>query len=88
MLIWALYHIVNPGDDRVGVLTGADRHNVEMAAYLMAEYRKNPAEMQTSRLTLLNRMLCQYGMTPSNRAKLSIPKARDEDPFANLKKWR
>jgi hypothetical protein len=70
----------------LGVLTGADRLSVEIAANLMVEYRKAPDEMQTSRLTLLNRLLGQFGMTPSDRARLSIPKAGNENPFAALNK--
>ena len=70
----------------LGVLTGADRPSVEMAANLMAEYRDDPIAMQTSRLTLLNRLLGQFGMTPSDRAKLSIPKVPGENPFAALSK--
>jgi hypothetical protein len=68
----------------LGVLTGADRHNVEIGARLLMEFRADPVEMPTSRVTLLNRILGQFGMSPSDRAKLSVPQPKPENPFSQL----
>ena len=38
--------------------------------------------MQTSTRALLNKMLGQLGMNPSDRSKISIEKPKDANPFA------
>jgi hypothetical protein len=67
-----------------GVLTSADRLAVEIAACLMAEYRIDRSGFGASKLARLNQALGQFGMTPSDRAKLNIEKTKDENPFAAL----
>lgn len=68
-----------------GVLTKCENGTVAMAAIEWSAYLENPAEYQTSRLGLLHKMLGQFGLTPSERAKLSIGKPGGEaNPFDNL----
>jgi hypothetical protein len=70
----------------LGVLTKADRGNVAIAARLTAEMEADFAGFPTSRLALLNKMLGQFGMSPADRAKLSIPQEKNENSFAALNK--
>lgn len=69
----------------VGVLTAADWPILLMASKLMAEFMFDSTAMNAGRLGRLQSLLGTFGMTPSDRAKLSIPKARDDDnPYAAL----
>lgn len=65
----------------MGVLTQADRLVVEMAACLLAEYREDRGGFSGQKLGRLEAMLGKFGMTPSDRAKLSIEKPKTENPF-------
>ena len=65
-----------------GVLTSADRIHVEELSILLAESWVSRADMQTSTRALLNKMLGQLGMNPSDRSKISIEKPKDANPFA------
>ena len=55
-----------------GVLIKADRIAVEIACYLLVEFRKAPTEFQAARMKQLISLLGKFGMTPSDRTKLSI----------------
>lgn len=68
-----------------GVLTSADRISVEVAAHLLAEFRASPVEIPATKLVRLESLLGKFGMTPSDRSKLNIAKADDEEnPFDAL----
>ena len=68
-----------------GVLTDADRIAVEALAELLAEFRSNPVDFQTSRLNAMIKILSSLGMTPVDRTRLGVAKKKkDENPFANL----
>ena len=67
-----------------GVLTGMDRLSVEVAAKLLADFRYYYATMQSSEKSLLISILGKFGMTPSDRAKISVPKGDDKNPFEGL----
>jgi hypothetical protein len=56
-----------------GVLTRADRLSVELAARLLAELRAGSSAMQTSRIANLRHLLASFGMTPADRANVSVP---------------
>lgn len=58
------------------VLTGADVIIVEMAACLLAEYRKDRAEFPTQKLTRLSAEINRLGLSPSSRASLSVGKTK------------
>ena len=64
-----------------GVLGSADRMILELAANLLAEYRENPAEFVTARLTALINSLGRMGLTPADRQKLGPEKAKEANPF-------
>ena len=53
----------------VGVLTGADRAHLEVAACLLAEYRKDK-EIRTA--TLLEKYLSKMGLNPSDRSRVYL----------------
>lgn len=64
-----------------GVITSADRIAVEIAARLLAEFRKNFEEMPAARLMRLEALLGKFGMTPSDRAKIAAPGDDERNPF-------
>lgn len=66
-----------------GVLCRFDRVAVEMAAVLLAQFRESPNDFPVTKLSRLNALLGQFGMTPSDRSKVHIsqpkPKSRYDD---------
>ena len=65
----------------LGVLTEADRLTVELVARLLAMSWADFEHMTEGRLTRLLATLGTFGMNPSDRAKLSIEKIPDVNPF-------
>lgn len=86
----ALWHeIVSLACD--GVLGDSDRLAVEIAATLMAEFRRGGRDEQgrplftDARLSRLQAILGQLGMTPADRAKVKVPKkGAPANAFADL----
>lgn len=72
------------GKAPVGVLTEADGLAVEMASQLLARMRRSFDDMTAQDRKHLDVLLGRFGMNPSDRAKLSIEKPKDENPFAAL----
>ena len=68
----------------MGVLTSADRHHLEELCILLAMSWVERAAMQTSTRALLNKMLGQLGMNPSDRSRICIEKPKDVNPFDTL----
>ena len=69
----------------IGVLTEADRLAVEACAHLVAEFRADPVAFHAAKVARMVALLGTFGMTPSDRAKISLPKSRErENPFAAL----
>ena len=68
----------------LGVLTAADWHAVVLASKLFAEAMRDCEAMNAARLSRLQSLLGCFGMTPSDRAGLAIPKAKAANPFAAL----
>lgn len=64
-----------------GVLTGADRLVMEITATLLAEFRANAAEMPAARIGHLVGCVARLGMTPADRQKLGVEKAKEGNPF-------
>ena len=64
-----------------GVLRSADRLHVEELCILLALSWAERENMQTSSRSLLNKMMGQLGMNPSDRSRLSIEKPKDASPF-------
>jgi len=65
-----------------GVLTSADRLDVELTARLLAQSWYHHDEMSDGARKQLQTQLGKYGMNPSDRSKLSIEKPKDASPFA------
>jgi hypothetical protein len=61
-----------------GVLTEAERHTIEIGALLMAEFRSNPIQFPTTRLSVLLSILSKLGMNPCDRQKLGVPNAGEK----------
>lgn len=68
-----------------GVLTKADRHSLEVAAVLLAEFWKNGAEMKGTHISMLNTLLSKMGMNPSDRSRVSVTEPKKVNPFAKFK---
>lgn len=62
-----------------GVLGEADRMAVEVASVLFAKLRAR--NYRGFELAQLNRLLGRFGMTPSDRASINIPKAKPKNIF-------
>ncbi|WP_373498979.1 hypothetical protein [Desulfococcus sp.] len=79
--VWVeLVQIVPPG-----VLWASDRICVEIAACLLVEYRRRPADFMASRLAQLRGCLGSLGLSPADRGKLSVPdKKKTDDPWAGF----
>lgn len=75
------WEIVNAAPS--GVLTESDRFLVELAVRNLAQVRANP-EMTAAQSAEMRRCLGEMGMTPSERSRLTAPKAGSANPFADL----
>ena len=68
-----------------GVLGDSDRWIVEIASTLMAEFRENPPKFNAAKLGRLETIMARIGLSPADRAKISIPKkAKDDDPWGDF----
>lgn len=59
-----------------GVLQSCDDIIVEMAACLFAEFRRDPDAMPAARIGRLEAQIGRLGLSPADRAKLSIQKSK------------
>ena len=64
-----------------GVLTGSDVLTIEIAACLLAQFRADPDKMQPAKLTRLSSELSSLGLNPSARAKMTVEKPKDDNPY-------
>ena len=67
-----------------GVLGEADRIALEMMCRLIAEMRLNFEEMTAAKITQLSTLLGRFGMTPSDRTKISIPQEKNKNAFEGM----
>lgn len=67
-----------------GVLASGDRVAFETLTRLVVEMRTNFAEMNAAKLSQLSKLLGLFGMTPSDRTKIVVPKQEDKNPFESL----
>jgi len=72
------------GIQYAGVLGEADRIALEMMCRLIAEMRLNFEEMTAAKITQLSQLLGRFGMTPSDRTKIVIPKGEQENPYEGM----
>ncbi len=66
-----------------GVLTKADRHQIEITVRLLAQIRAEP-EVTAALVSQFRACLSEMGMTPSARTRLSVASSGGGNPFANL----
>lgn len=50
----------------------------------MAELRETGQKFHNAKLRVLRSMLMSFGMTPSDRSKVSVPKPEAVNPFAKF----
>lgn len=69
-----------------GVLKNSDRAALEIASTLLADYRKDRASFNTSRLSALQKALASLGRTPVDRGRIAAPEPKLEmdDEWAQL----
>lgn len=64
-----------------GVLGGADTVSMEVAAMLLAKFRRG--ENTGPELSQLIKLLSQFGMTPADRSKINLPGKKKKNAFAD-----
>jgi len=67
-----------------GVLTGADRIMMEVAADLLGEYREDHKKFASAKRGQLVSCLARFGMSPSDRNNLGVVKDDKEFVFRDL----
>ncbi len=67
-----------------GVLTDADRIHLEIMCQLLVDFRNNPIEFQSARLTRLEAMFGKVGLNPADRSKVTVPGPNKANPFNNI----
>ena len=72
------------GVSYAGVMGEADRIALELMCRLVEEMRTNFTEMTASKLSQLNSILSKFGMTPSDRSKINVPKTEKKNSFGCL----
>ena len=72
------------GISYAGVLGEADRIALEMMCRLISEMRTNFEEMTAAKITQLSALLGRFGMTPSDRTKIVIPKSKNANAFEGM----
>ena len=69
------------------VLTVSDTIALEIACQYMSQFRLDPENYSNERVRILISLLAKFGMTPSDRAKLSIPDLdgnKGDDPWSQF----
>lgn len=67
-----------------GVLTISDRLALELVCRLLAEIRMHPEEISVGKVTALCNLLGRFGLTPADRAKITIPEEEKEDEWSGF----
>jgi hypothetical protein len=66
-----------------GVLSKSDRIALEMAAHLLAALRADPGSFTAAKYSRLQSLLASFGMTPSDRSKVTGGATKKPNRFAN-----
>lgn len=61
-----------------GVLTFADRINVEMASGLLAEYRMTQTDFSAAKMSRLQSILATFGMSPADRSRVEVEPEKEK----------
>lgn len=72
------------GMSYAGVLGEADRIGLETMCRLIKFMREEFEVMSGAQLAQLDGLIRQYGMTPVDRAKLVVPKAKPKNPYEGM----
>ena len=67
-----------------GVLVQSDRLAIEVTSRLLAELWETGQKFHNAKLRVLRSMLMSFGMIPSDRSKVSVPKPEAVNPFAKF----
>lgn len=67
-----------------GVLTISDRLALELVCRLLAEIRLKPDEISVGKVTALANLLGRFGLTPADRAKVTVPEVEEEDEWSGF----
>lgn len=74
-----------------GVLAESDRPTMELLTILFWRFRNGSYEdgamipaLAVGEMVLMNQIMGKYGMTPSDRQKIVVPKAEKKNPFEAL----
>lgn len=73
------------GNLYVGVLGEGDKFALETLARLVVEMRTNFELMPAAKLTQMINLFGRFGMTPSDRTKIVVPKQKETNPFERFK---
>ena len=65
------------------VLTQSENTVLELAAALLAEFRRDRAKFTAAKHGILLNYLAHLGMTPSARGKLHISKEKPKNPYSD-----
>ena len=66
-----------PVTESLGLLTDHDAEQFGTLCTELAAYRKDPAGTMTSRITVIKALFAEFGMGPSARTRISVPKKGD-----------
>lgn len=72
------------GQMYAGVLGEADRIALECMCRLIADMRMDYENFTAAKMTQLSTLCGKFGMTPSDRTKIVVPKGEKRNPFADL----
>lgn len=64
-----------------GVMTISDRVALEIVCRLLAEIRINPNDISVGKATALCNLLGRFGLTPADRAKVTVPEKEKGDEW-------
>lgn len=67
-----------------GVMGEGDRIALEIMVRLIAEMRADYITFTAAKITQLSQLLGRFGMTPSDRTKISVPKGTPKNGFESL----
>lgn len=56
-----------------GVLGNSDRLALEILCHLIIQFRKNPTEFASMKLSRMEAIMGKFGMTPADRNKIKMP---------------
>ena len=68
----------------LGTFCPADRVAVEICAVLLAQFRESPNDFPAAKLTRLESLLGRFGLTPSDRSRISVAKPEPRNKYAAL----